>query len=284
MNVQEYIESGIIESYVMGLASESERAEFERLCSEYPELVAARRKFEESLEGYASENAVAPPPEVKVKVLEAIGNTPSRKPASSIPPKITTMLHEKEQPWQKQQPEQEPVRTPVLLRLVAAASVLLLVGMAYLYYQTKQENKDLTDTNDRLKVSLDTTRNVLQHILDEQKDVVSNPNVTVVNMVGTQVAPKSSANIYWDSTSSNVYLVVKNMPKLPSDQQYQLWALIDSKPKDLGVFDATDQKVILKMKNTQKAQAFAITIEQKGGSPSPTLQKMQSIGKTLQSQ
>jgi anti-sigma-K factor RskA len=273
VNVQEYIESGIIESYVMGLASEPERAEFERLCSQYPELVAARRKFEERIEGYASENAVPPPPEVKVKVLEAIGN-PSRVAASSIPPpKIITM-----------QDDKQPARSSLLLRFVAAASVLLLIGVGYLYYQTKQENKDLADTNDRLKVSLDTTRNVLQRIVDEQKDVVSNPNVTVVNMVGTQVAPKSSANIYWDSASSNVYLVVKNMPKLPSNQQYQLWALIDNKPKDLGVFDATDQKVILKMKNTQKAQAFAITIEQQGGSPSPTLQKMQSIGKTLQSQ
>ena len=103
-------------------------------------------------------------------------------------------------------------------------------------------------------------------------------------MVGTQVAPTSSANIYWDSASSNVYLIVKNMPKLPSVQQYQLWALIDNKPKDLGVFDATDQNVILKMKNTQKAQAFAITIEKQGGSPSPDLQKLQSMGKTLQTQ
>ncbi len=81
-----------------------------------------------------------------------------------------------------------------------------------------------------------------------------------------------------------MYLVVKNMPKLSNDQQYQLWALIDGKPKDLGVFDATDDKVILKMKNTQKAQAFAITIEKKGGSPSPTLDSMQSLGKTLQNQ
>ncbi len=264
MNVQEYIESGIIESYVMGLASEPERAEFERLCTQYPELVAARRKFEERLEGYASENAVPPPPEVKVKVLE----------------KIVTMQDQKK----PARSSKDAIRPLLLPRFVAAASVLLLIGMGYLYYQTKQENKDLSDTNDRLKNSLDTTRNILQRIVSEQKDVVSNPNVTVVNMVGTQVAPKSSANIYWDSASSNVYLVVKNMPKLPSDQQYQLWALIDNKPKDLGVFDATDQKVILKMKNTQKAQAFAITIEQKGGSPSPTLQKMQSIGKTLQSQ
>ena len=273
MNVQEYIESGIIESYVMGLASEAERAEFERLCTEYPELLAARRKFEERLEGYASENAEAPPPEVKVKVLEAIGNAFPRNEASSTPPKIVNMPNANQR-----------TGAPVMLRVVAAASIILFIGMGFLYYQTKQENRDLAETNDRLKVSLDTTRNVLNTILAEQKDVMSNPNVTVVNMVGTQVAPKSSANIYWDSASSNVYLVVKNMPKLPSDQQYQLWALIDSKPKDLGVFDATDEKVILKMKNTQKAQAFAITIEQKGGSPSPTLQKMQSLGKTLQSQ
>jgi len=105
-------------------------------------------------------------------------------------------------------------------------------------------------------------------------------------MVGTKVAPRSSSNIYWDSTNSNVYLIVKNMPKLPNDKQYQLWAIIDGKtaPKDLGVFDATDDNVILKMKNTQKAQAFAITIEKKGGSPSPTLDSMQSMGKMFQSQ
>jgi anti-sigma-K factor RskA len=261
VNLQDYIASGIIESYVMGLASESERAEFEQLCAQYPELVAQRRKFEERLEQYASDHAELPPPEVKVKVFEAISN----------PPKIVTMEN-----------SMSP-RNAGWLRFVAAAAVVLLIGMIVLYYQTSQQNKDLAGTNSRLKESLDTTRNILDRIIAEQK-VMSDPNTTVVNMVGTQAAPKSSANIYWDSTNTSVYLVVKNMPKLPSNQQYQLWALIDGKPKDLGVFDATDDKVILKMKNTQKAQAFAITIEQKGGSPSPTLQKMQSLGKTLQAQ
>jgi anti-sigma-K factor RskA len=284
VNVQEYIESGIIESYVMGLASEPERAEFERLCTLHPELLAARKKFEERLEGYASENAVIPPPEVKVKVLEAIGRPALRPETSSNAPKIVTMQNEKEQPEKEQPREKGTAGTPFMLRLIAAASIILFLATGYLYYQTKQENKDLTETNDRLKTSLDTTKNVLDRIAREQADVVSNPNVTVVNMVGTTVAPKSSANIYWDSASSNVYLVVKNMPNLPNDKQYQLWALIDSKPKDLGVFDATDSKVILKMKNTQKAQAFAITIQQKGGSPSPDLQKLQSMGKTSQSQ
>ena len=276
MNLKDYIESGIIESYVMGLASESERAEFERLCAQHPELVAARRKFEEGIEASAKEQALPTPPEVKVKIFEAIGKTApsSLSSTSPIPPKIHNMENSK-----------SPARGLGMLRLVAAAAVVLLIAMVWLYMQAKQQNQDLTKENDGLKVQRDTAQNILDRIVQEQKQAIGDPNTTVVNMVGTKSAPKSSANVYWDSASSSVYLVVKNMPKLPNDQQYQLWALIDGKPSDLGVFDASkDDKVILKMKNTRKAQAFAITIEKRGGSPSPTLEKMQSMGKATQTQ
>jgi anti-sigma-K factor RskA len=275
VNIKEYIESGIIEEYVLGLLSDSERAEFDRAAAQYPELVAARLQFEELIEKDALKNAVSPSSEVKVKILEAIGVSESPARSASNPPKIVNM-----------EKQTSPARGSGMLRFLAAASVVLLIVMIGLYYQSSTQNKDLSNTNELLKAKLNTTDSTLNQILAEQK-VVSDPNNTVVNMVGTQVAPKSSANIYWDSTSSSVFLVVKNMPKLPSDQQYQLWALIDGKPKDLGVFDSDSSangRVILKMKNTQKAQAFAITIEQKGGSPSPTLQKMQSLGKLSQTQ
>jgi len=271
VNIKEYIESGIIESYVMGLASESERAEFERLCTQYPELVAARRKFEDRLEAYASENAVPPPPEVKVKVLEVVGKESRPVIPSTNPPKIINMEN------------QTQSHSSGTMKFLAAAAVVLLISMVYLYFQTKQENKDLSSANDRLREKVTETDSILKKIVGEQR-AINDSNTLVVNMVGTKVAPKSSANVYWDSASSKVYLVVKNMPQLPSDQQYQLWALIDGKPADLGVFDATDQKVILQMKNSRKAQAFAITIEKKGGSPSPTLDKMQSLGKTMLTQ
>ena len=109
---------------------------------------------------------------------------------------------------------------------------------------------------------------------------MGDPNVMVINMVGTQKAAPGSASVYWDSTSANVYLVVKNMPKLPSDKQYQLWALIDKKPLDLGLFDPPQPNgVILKMKNTQKADAFAITIENRGNAGGPNLERLQAMGK-----
>jgi anti-sigma-K factor RskA len=273
VNIKEYIESGIIEAYVLGLASETEKAEFDKLCAQHPELVVARRDFEEGLERHASAQAMPPPAGVKVKVLEAIGDAPAgsaHEPVSTNPPKIITMENEKR-------------GSSGMLRLLAAASVVLLVVLAWLTYQSHKQNTELENSNAALKEKLNSAQSTLDKIVQEQT-IVKDPNTTVVNMVGTKVAPKSSANVYWDSTNSNVYLVVKNMPKLPSEKQYQLWALIDGKPTDLGVFDATDDKVILKMKNTKKAQAFAITIEKQGGSPSPTLDSMQSLGKTLQTQ
>jgi hypothetical protein len=274
VNVQEYISSGIVEQVVLGLANKADLAEFEQLSTQYPELSAARETFEKQLEEFALENAVHPPAGVKLRFLEAIGNDISRENSAANEPKIISMKS-----------ENAPVRAGGWLRFVAAASFILVIGLAWFAFRSQSEIKDLASSNESLRTRLTTTDSLLNQILGETK-VVSDPNTTVVNMVGTTVAPKSSANIYWDSSSTNVFLIVKNMPKLPSDQQYQLWALIDGKPKDLGVFDAdtTNNRVILKMKNTQKAQAFAITIEQKGGSPSPTLQKMQSLGKMTQAQ
>ena len=61
MNIQEYISSGIVESYVLGLASTEERLEFEQLCAAHAELRQAREAFEQSLEQQAIAGATPPP-------------------------------------------------------------------------------------------------------------------------------------------------------------------------------------------------------------------------------
>jgi anti-sigma-K factor RskA len=260
VNIQEYINSGIVENYVLGLSDAEESSEFERLCLQYPELATAKKVFEEALEKHALENAAMPPAPVKQRFLEAIKGTTSSK--------VIQM-----------EPVNAPARKNGWLRFTAAAAVLLLVVAAWFAYQFYAQNERLQNSNKNLQAELYTKDSLLNKIVDEQK-IVSDPNMIVVNLEGTVKTPQSSASIYWDSTTANVYLVVKNMPKLPNDQQYQLWAIIDGKPKDLGVFDRKDENVILKMNNTKKAEAFAITIEKKGGNPSPTLEKMQSMGKT----
>ena len=259
MNIQEYISSGIVESYVLGLASPEERAEFEQMCIQYPELVEARNNFELALEAHARRNTSRPPQEVKEKIWSAIQHTSTK---SSKIVKI------------------EPAkRRSTGLAWIAAASIVLFLIAGYFAISFYNRNRDLQNSNKNLGAKINSMDSMLNKMSDERR-ILNDPNVMVVNMVGTQKGSPSSASVYWDSTSANVYLIVKNMPRLPSDKQYQLWALIDNKPTDLGLFDPPkDNRIILKMNNTQKADAFAITIESRGHSGDPSLNQLQSMGK-----
>lgn len=163
------------------------------------------------------------------------------------------------------------------LKWFAAASVILFLITAYLAYSFYNKNEELQAKINRT----DTIVNELQAKVAEMargEKIMHDPNVMVVNMVGLK-GSASSANVYWDSTSTDVYMVVKNMPKIATDKQYQLWALIGSKTVDLGLFDLPQSNVILKMKNAQKADAFAITIENRGNTGGPDLGQLQSMGK-----
>ena len=260
MNIKEYISSGVVESYVLGLLTAQERFEFEQYCEAYPELKAARNAFELVVEKQAMENAVPPPSYVKEKILAAI-------PKKTVPntSKLINM-------------EPTPTRRSSGFGWLAAASVILFLVAGYFAYTFYNQNKELRSSNSELEAKVNRTDSILNKLLEDQK-AINDPNVMVVNMVGTQKASPGSASIYWDSTSTNVYLVVKNMPRLPTDKQYQLWALIDGKPVDLGLFDQPQPNVILKMKNTHKADAFAITIESRGNTGGPNLEQLQSMGK-----
>ena len=257
MNIEEYIASGIIEAYVLGLASREERVEFEQMCAQYPELVEARNNFELSLEEQARKNVMQPPPGVKDKIWNTIQQTTVPNTSKIIQMEPTTS------------------RSARLSWVAAAAIILFLIG-GFLALKFYNENKNLKA---ELKSSQDAQAQLDQRLrkMEDEQQIMNDPHTTVVNMVGLKGSPLS-ANIYWDSTSANVYMIVKNMPKLPSDKQYQLWALINNKPVDLGLFDG-GEKVILKMNNTQKADAFAITIENRGNTGGPNLQELQSMGK-----
>ncbi len=258
MNIKEYISSGVVESYVLGMLTAQERFEFEQYCEAYPQLKAARDAFELAIEKQAMENAVAPPINVKEKVFSAI----QQKPLSHTS-KIVSM--------------ESASRRSSGLRGMAAASIILFLVTGYFAYTFYNQNIELNDSLKALQVKVDQ--------MAEYQKIMSDPNIAVVNMVAMTPA-KASASIYWDSTSSDVYLLIKNMPQLPSDKQYQLWSIINGQngqlqPSSLGLFDAGEnQKVILKMSNVKKADAFAITIEKRGNTEGPNLEQLQSMGKT----
>lgn len=239
MNVQEYISSGIVESYVLGLASEEERKEFEQACKQYPEVLKARTGFELALEKQAFESAVPPPAALRNKIMEEINESD----------KVISM-------------QAAPVKNMNWLRYVAAACFILLAGS--LYYNLSLYNK-----NKSLQNNYNNTVARLNEVEADMKVITGRESIKMASLKGTEVSPQSYTTIYWDTTSHDVYLMVNNLPAPASNMQYQLWAFINDKPVDLGYFDIKKEKLLLQAKNAQNVQAFAITLEKKGR-PNPS--------------
>jgi anti-sigma-K factor RskA len=259
VNIQEYISSGVIESYVLGLASAEERAAFEELEVLHPEVRAAREAFELSLENHALSNAITPPSEIKQKVWATI------KPVVGMQ-------------------SETPVRRIGMARYMSAAAIILLIGSTALNFYFYNRYRSTTTKYDELVAGMQQMakdNSVQQAKLDLYASsfrMMNDTNMAVVALKGRPLSPLSKSTIYWDKQTKNVWLQVNNLPEPSAGTQYQLWAIVDGQPVDAGVFDVTDPYAMVKLKNIPRAEAFAITLEKKGGSPAPHLDAMYVMG------
>lgn len=259
MNIKEYISSGIVESYVMGLASAEEQREFEQACASHPEVLAARQAFEEVLEREAMQNALPVSPLLKEELMTAIASPQAETPVISLPAR-------RRMSWQA----------------IAAAVAVLLLAVSLVWNLTlQQKNNRLQQEIAGLRSDKDSAMNMLGDMEKDMEVLTSNPHVKMAGMKGTNEAPAAYATVYWDSLNKDVYLMVNNLPAPPSHMQYQLWALINGQPVDAGMIPNDvfigRKKLLLTMKSATGAQAFAITLEKKGGNPTPQ-GKMYTLG------
>jgi anti-sigma-K factor RskA len=274
VNIQEYISSGIVESYVLGLAEEAERVQFEHMCTQHAEVRAARDAFELSLEQQVMAAPVAPPAHLREAVLQKLAAEPDAAAGKMAAPVV----------------QMRPIRRniPVAMRYVAAASIVLLagsIGLNVYYYNRYQDFSQRYDQLVAQQTELAKNNEILQTKLGNYEHTVealNSPYMAQIKMEGSAVAaspaPDSKATVLWDTRTKDVYLMVNNLPQPQAGMQYQLWAIVDNQPVDAGMLDMDKGHMMVKMKNIPRAQLFAITLEQQGGSPTPK-GKMYVMGK-----
>lgn len=73
MNLQDYINSGLLEQYCLGLLDSDEANQVVSYCSKYPELREELKSIEAAIEKMSAEKAVAPPDQLKEKILGKLG-------------------------------------------------------------------------------------------------------------------------------------------------------------------------------------------------------------------
>ncbi len=256
INTTTYIQSGVLEDYLSGNVSDQERREVECLSKIYPELQAELNSLEVALERFTMAEAVKAPASMKAKLMAQL-EIKDEAPQTDI---------KTETPIIALNSKTKTTEQPFQWGWVAAAAVVVMVGFG-VYSNGKIE--DLNST-----IALQSTE------LNQKSSLIATLNKAdnqFVTLKGLDKSPNSSVRVVWNATTKEVSLSVNSLPVPDSDKQYQLWALVDGKPVDLGVFDVNDS--LQKMKLATRADAFAVTLEKKGGSPSPTLAELYVMGK-----
>ena len=251
MDIKNYISSGIIEAYVMGLCSPEEKQEMESLRLQYPELNEAVSAYETTLENNLLKNATMPGAELDKKILESLRSLQVPVVNMKTDPIIT-----KKTGW---------------LKTVAAAAVLLFVASGILNYVLyKKINKQ--------QIALKEKENYSPLPMTDY-NILKQRTITPVAMYGVTPHDICRCTIFWDKNTGKAYIMIHHLPPL-SQNNYQLWAMVNGQPVSVGIINDKIRDRFIEIQNVPAdATGFIVTLEKSGGNNTPTVEQTYLSGK-----
>ncbi len=261
MDAKTLIESGDLELYVLGTLPPAECEAIDAMRTASVEVNDEILRIELSLEQMAMQGARKVNPKLQGKIAASINF--------------------------KQQDERQETKVVAMnnsfMRYAVAASVSLAListsAAIYFYNELNSANNQLQ----ALKQEQTVLANKASYYesstdsLQEQLSIVANPSLRQIALNPLPFLPDAKAVVYYNAEEGKVFFNPALMPQVAENQQYQLWAIVEGKPVDLGVIDKNTNAIQV-MKAVKNPAAFAVTLEPLGGKPSPTLENMCVVG------
>lgn len=276
VDINEYIASGILESVTLGLASPQEVQEVACLSKIYPEIQAEFIRVQKRCEEMMLESAQAPDASIRASLLKTIAQTPQENAPEKKPEAKIVSLNAA--------PEVKGVSP--MWKMMAAASLILTIGVASLWFISNREVKRMDQAMASMEKDQEKNEQLLQAMTLEKdhlqtvQEVLAEQSMRTVMMTGTAMEPEAAVKVMWSKDMKKAVMHAEKITPPPANMQYQLWVIADGKPVSVGVFtyDEVDQMTEPFDVNAQNITAFAITLEKMGGSPTPTMEKMVVMG------
>jgi len=258
MNKDKFLQTGLLEQYVLGLTDEEETAVVKQFAEEYPEVQAEINQMREAMDQYARQYAVMPPEELKARVMKGVDSADQDSDSRASAPG----------------PSQTGTNWWGVVLLMA------LLGSTLLFYRGKSSaEQDLVMLETRyaaFQKECETEKAALRQ--QQQVFAILNHEATLpVRLEGTPQEPRAEAVAYLNGLEKVAYINVGKLPTLPTGQTYQLWADVNGEMINMGVLDQ-QSKGLQVMTFIDHAESLNITIEPEGGSEVPTVEQLIANG------
>jgi Anti-sigma-K factor rskA len=200
-------------------------------------------------------------------------------PSSSVKEKIMSAISKKD--LSSDYKIVKPFELNFMMRLAYGLAVICLVISLIIGYNYSELNRKSVFQEKRIEELTDI---LVQN--EALLDVLNSKNVRLASMNGLDIVPQSYGKIIWSEDNKSAILQISKLPTINTDKDYQLWAIESGKPVSWGIFSISADSINLffrleqvKVVTKENINAFAVTLEPKGGVPQPT-GKMYLLGKT----
>lgn len=162
-----------------------------------------------------------------------------------------------------------------------AAAILLFVGAGFLYHERTELNEQIVDI-ERTNTFLNNELEQLDELNADYQEAlafIKNKNTVKVNLAGQGNHINANAVAFHNPQLDKTYVDISGLPDAPANMTYQLWSLTLNPltPTNLGIVALNDKELIM-FNNGFETEAFGITLEDAGGSDTPTLERLYTLG------
>ena len=149
MKTHQYLTSGILEAYLLGLVSEKEKEELEQVLATDPDVLAQLNELEATLEEHFLKNAIPPPPGVREKIELRLSETDIKKWDKADQTNATSASTESkstESPYIQVEFDDTHIRVhknwrTAFIAIFILSKVFLILGLYYYFKSTSLEQE-----------------------------------------------------------------------------------------------------------------------------------------------
>ncbi len=238
--IHQFLDSGLLEKYLIGDTSKGEALKVEQFIANYPEVEEEYQLLQDQLELTARAQAM-PSPDILESVMNQLDETP-----------VVQLKRHSFPNW---------------ISIAASVAAVIFAVTSYVYYNRSQvlsnENDTIAEEIFDLRSDIDKNNLMLESVM-RQLMKLNNPETQKYVLRGNDRAKELKTVAYINPVEKSTLIDVISLPKISEEQCYQMWAQIQDRMVNLGILDEADRN-LKPIPYIENAVSLSITIEPKGG-------------------
>lgn len=247
--VDEFLESGLLEEYLMGICDEATTKRVEYYIEQYPEVKSEYDDLQDRIEKASRKLAMESPSGLKEAIISCINDESQYKLKSDL----------------------TKSKRGNLVFIPWAAAIIGLIATVALFVQKEQlrtANMEIYAQKNMLESQLSASTAEL-FVLREKLALSGHSKTERIVLTGNELSPEFNSTIFWNDVAGKAIVYINELGQLDENHCYQIWADVDGEMRNAGTLPHKEGPV--ELKHLYNATSLNITIEPKGGSEHPNV-------------